>query len=497
MDTAWTKTLFWVMTLLRRFLVISLVILGCCSISESQVFGAGELLWDEPIKIAGPGLINYPDLVVNQNGEVNFFYSQGTSETSLDHAIYFRNFDGEMLSTPIDVLVTPGSVDARTPSAVLDQVGNVHVVWVGGTDIWYSRAVIAEAGNAASWSKPTLLDGPTASNTRPALVLANGMELSLAYIIYGENPGIYVIESKNGGLTWEAPERVVDPQIEGLAPVSLSMCIDQLQGSKHIVWYEGDIYSNGLAAQEIYYIRQPGDLNSWADPDRFDSVSTGNYEDAYGPAMPSIACNQSSIYIYWYGAPMGQRHFRYSLDHGENWRDIGQVSDFRGLTYPAALAFDRNGWLYVASGSLDNRLMFMVFDNQSWENGYPIDTNSMGPHYPRMVSENGKKLHVIWQEVITNEIWYRQGVISAIAELPTTPQGDVGAIEQALPTTPISSPTSLLVEENPISPNIHASDSTGTWKITPNDTILFSSAAVLMVFVVVFIAIRFKIGSRS
>ncbi len=497
MGIPWARTLGWEKLLLRRFLVISLVILGCCSNSESQVFGAGQILWGEPLKIAGPGLINYPDLVVDQNGGVNIFYSQGTSETSQDHAIYYRHFDGEKLSTPIDVLVTPRSVDARTPSAVLDDAGNVHLVWVGGTDIWYSRAAIADAGDAASWSKPILLDGPTASNTRPALVLANGVELSLAYIMYGEYPGIYVIESKNGGLNWGAPEKVVDPQGEGVAPIFLGMCIEQTLNLMHIVWYEGDIYSNGLAAQEIYYIRQLGDLNSWSDPDRFDSVSTGNYEGAYGPAMPSIACIQSSIYIYWYGAPMGQRHFRYSLDHGDNWRDLGRVSDFRGLTYPAALAFDRNGWLYVASGSLDNRLMFMVFDTQSWENGYPIDTNSMGPHYPRIVSENGRKLHVIWQEVISNEVWYRQGVISTIPELPTTPRGDVGAVEQALPTTPTSSPTTSFAEEYPISPIIQTSDSTSTWKLTPNDTIVLSSAAVLLVFVVVFIASRFKVGSRS
>jgi hypothetical protein len=487
----------WGMNLGKRILLLLLGLLSCLSLDSRNAVGAGQVVWEEPMRIAGPGYVNYPDLVVDSQGRVHFFYSQGTTGNSLDNAIYYRYLDGEQLSAPIDVLITPGSVDARTPSVILDDYGVVHLVWVGGSDIWYSQAPIDTAGNATSWSKPILLDGPTASNTRPAFVLTTGDELRLAYIIYGENPGIYVIESKDRGLNWDAPVRVVDPQGRGLAPVSLSMCTDQSEGMMHIVWYEGDTYSRGLAAQDIYYIKQLGDLFSWTDPDHFDSVSTGNYESAYGPSMPSIACNQSAIYIYWYGAPMGQRHFRFSLDNGDNWRDMGRISDFRGLTYPAALAFDRNGLLYAATGSLDNRLMLMVYDTQSWSGVYPIDINSMGPHYPRMVSENGQKLHGIWQEVMTNEIWYREGMVSSIPDIPANDQIDNDLVAQPFVTVPVSSPTAELAQEDHTPSIPLPSESTRSVNLSPNGTIAISSVSVLLVLIVGFLASRYKGGRRG
>jgi hypothetical protein len=275
------------------------------------------------------------------------------------------------------------------------------------------------------------------------------------------------------------------------------MCTEESESMMHIVWYEGDISSRGLAAQEIYYIKQLGDLNSWSEPDHFDSVSSGNYQSTYGPSMPSIACNQSAIYIYWSGAPMGERHFRFSIDSGQSWSDIGKISEFRGLTYPAALAFDRDGSLYAATGSLDNRLMFMVFDGQSWLNVYPIDTNSMGPHYPRMVPENGQKLHVVWQEVITNEIWYREGKVSSIPDVPINDQIGNEPAEITPEAVPLSSPTlDLLLEGQATSISV-TSKLTHTVNFSPNSTITLSSVCVLLVLIVGFLASRHKRGGQG
>ena len=478
--------------LINRLPLYLFLVLGSFLFTGRSAISAGAIEWADPMKIAGPGYVNYPDLVVDQQGRVHFFYSQGTSINSQDNAIYYRIFDGEQLSPPIDVLITPGIMDARTPSVVIDESGIIHVVWVGGTNIWYSQAPITNTGNATAWTKPILLDGPTASNTRPALQVTDN-SLRLAYILYGNNPGIYVLASENGGSIWGSPVSVANPKKEGLSPVSLDMCIDDGE-RMHIVWYEGDISSRGLAAQDIYYINQSGAINSWSGAALFDSVSNGNYEGQYGPSMPSIACRDSEIYIYWYGAPMGQRHFRFSSDAGQSWLDFGRITEFRGLTYPAGLAFDRNGSLYAASGSLDNRLMFMVMDGYSWSEVNPIDINSMGPHYPRMVSFNGQILHVIWQEVMSNEIWYREGKIISVPELPNFMTTPVNVDPTALPPTVLPSSVLPLEEiDTPLSTPMIAGDSHPI-NFSPNSTILLSSACGLLILIIGFVISRNKLG---
>jgi hypothetical protein len=153
--------------------------------------------------------------------------------------------------------------------------------------------------------------------------------------------------------------------------------------------------------------------------------------------------------------------------------------------------------LYAATGSLDNRLMLMVYDTQSWSGVYPIDINSMGPHYPRMVSENGQKLHGIWQEVMTNEIWYREGMVSSIPDIPANDQIDNDLVAQPFVTVPVSSPTAELAQEDHTPSIPLPSESTRSVNLSPNGTIAISSVSVLLVLIVGFLASRYKGGRRG
>lgn len=397
---------------------ISVFFLFAFDIQAIQV-GTPQIYWDPPIKISGPAVINNIDLVVDKQGVAHFFWDEGSQEDGgEDSVIYYRNYDGDQLSTPVDILITPETGQANTPSVCLDTNNMVHIVWIGNSGLWYSNTYMDQAADVHSWKTPIMLASPVAAAARASIICSPDGSLHLAYIVFRQFADIYYTQSIDGGNDWTIPTNVSLSGDTTIGPVQISMCVNS-NNQAHIVWQDGELANGGWPGHHIYYSRQTGDYSTWSHPGQIDVISSGEYVE-YGPFTPSIICNADRIHIIWDGSPQGERHHRFSNDDGRTWIDNGRISEFRGITYQNALSFDNDQNLHMASGSLDDRLRYMVWfgENNKWTELQPIDQNVMGPHYPRMLIQNGDTIHVVWNEVKNNEFWYRRGRILSLSNPP-------------------------------------------------------------------------------
>jgi len=187
---------------------ISVFFLFAFDIQAIQV-GTPQIYWDPPIKISGPAVINNIDLVVDKQGVAHFFWDEGSQEDGgEDSVIYYRNYDGDQLSTPVDILITPETGQANTPSVCLDTNNMVHIVWIGNSGLWYSNTYMDQAADVHSWKTPIMLASPVAAAARASIICSPDGSLHLAYIVFRQFADIYYTQSIDGGNDWTIPTNV-------------------------------------------------------------------------------------------------------------------------------------------------------------------------------------------------------------------------------------------------------------------------------------------------
>jgi hypothetical protein len=207
------------------------------------------------------------------------------------------------------------------PRAAVDQDGILHVVW-GATEgqsvrIVYSRVPAINAVQNQEWSAPVVLVEQSLAAYYPfdIAVDSNG-GVHLLYFQLGENPGVFVMNSSDGGGTWSSPIQLYQTQDptgngEGVSPTSLY--IDE-KNRMHATWTRYDTTGNGKA---VYYAQSTDFGDTWSQPFEVAKWQPGWYETDW----LSTGVVGDEIHLSWEGGEVAYQNERISRDGGHTWSE--------------------------------------------------------------------------------------------------------------------------------------------------------------------------------
>ena len=168
-------------------------------------------------------------------------------------------------------------------SSIAVSESNVHVVWYdtrdGNAEIYYKRST--DAGT--TWEPEIRLTNNDESSWYPS-VAVSGSTVHVAWSDERDRirPEIYYKRSTNGGITWEADERLTND-----AAWSSRSSLAVSDSNVHLVWNDD---RNGNP--EIYYMLSTDDGISWG-------IETRLTDDSLRSEYPSVAVSGCSIHVVW------------------------------------------------------------------------------------------------------------------------------------------------------------------------------------------------------
>ncbi len=415
-----------VKTVFRFF--TSVLLAGCALLPfvavHSPAASAQDSGWSSPAMISDPGNLAWqPEILAGSDGIVRALWLEGIDNNNRPEsaAIYFSELVGENWTRPIDVIATKSGRNIAYFSSALDSQGNVFILWCGDGEFHISRNHVLTAGNAQYWQELMTLGYRCIS--RPKVLVDGNDRVHVAYVLeVNDVSEVLYMHSTDGGQTWSEPVALPEYEKDGLDPAELDMVVDD-KGTLHIVVELADLSEGGWPGQGIYYAKSSDEGRSWSPPLLIDDIDSGEYRDGYGPFVPTLATAFSDeVHIVWYGSPRGERHHVYSLDAGDTWSANQQISTFRGMTWHNLMVTDSIGNVHLASGTIDDVIMYMVWQRDQWSEPTLISPQQLGPHYPSLGISSGNVLHLLFsgaKGTANGRIFHVSRGIGAAAILPT------------------------------------------------------------------------------
>ena len=283
-----------------------------CIVADAQ--GYVHVLWSEDVGgITNNPMINSEGVpaVDSRGNPINYLYNTGNT-------LYYSRWDGVEWLTPIDVQVNSGGL-IEYPCAAVDPEGILHVVW-GATEgqsvrIMYSQVPSIYADQNQEWTDPVVLVEQTLAAYYPFdIVVDSKGGIHLLYFQLGENPGVFVMNSSDSGISWSSPILLYQTQDptggnEGVAPTSL--VVDD-KDRLHATWTLYDTSGNGKA---IFYSQSIDFGDSWSQPFEVAKWQPGWYETDW----LSTGVVGDEIHLSWEGGDVAYLNERISRDGGQTW----------------------------------------------------------------------------------------------------------------------------------------------------------------------------------
>lgn len=252
-----------------------------------------------------------------------------------------------------------GTAWGNKRSIVLDSACNIHCIWDGGADIFYT----VSTDDGANWSIPVNISNTPCDDESPSISVGPGDTI---HVIWSDDSDI--LHRKCDGTSWYPIDTVSAlPNNE----FSAAHCYDRF-GKMHIVWVEqiagllGNIryaFSEGFGWSQSILI--------------FENGSQANF-----PTV--VADTVGNIYIFWNMSVFGCKNDvfgRYYDKNSDTWSDIFNVS--RSPTKQSRCAsalIDKNNNPCVvwdedeASGDVYYNVYFSEFDGSNWSE--PINVSN-------------------------------------------------------------------------------------------------------------------------
>jgi hypothetical protein len=437
--------------------------------------------WSPYQRVPGYSDDTYPPyMIADQNNTVHAFVSQWVGQENPSLAVVYRKWSwSDGWSPPVDILLSPEK-QARLMGALLDQTGEMHVIFYGGDqmggNIYYSRAPAINADQVHAWSLPVLV-GMSAIDPSSA-ALAGDINGNLVIIYSGnlEGNGIYAVTSSDDGLTWSDPTNIFSTNSTALWPYNIQLYPGK-SGYLHAVWNVVDPLGHNKAG---YYARLDLKTNQWSIPLQFDKNNGGNAGG--GIAFPTVIEFKNEIFImYNNGIPPGgvpvTQWFVRSFDGGKTWTIPIRISQrHEGRNGVSTFVIDGNDVLHAifadripitVNGSYDaiGGVFHSVWLGSGWSEPQVIaamtgneakavslkDPNfpAFAPGYAHAVISQGNIILVTWRTdpgLVDNGVWYSFSRIDAptlpVEPLPTINSNSVLALD----VTPI--PTLSNIDQN-------------------------------------------------
>jgi hypothetical protein len=412
---------------------ISFFALGT-SISKAQEQNG----WSPPIRLStDSSAASEGFMVADAYGFVHVFWIESGLDDNRS-VIQYSRFDGEFWTPPIDIYSTqPGGLIGFL-SPEIDHAGQIHLAWTGGPTgpVFYATALAKDALSVQNWTKPISIDVPA---IWVRLQVDSSGLMHLVYSdVYGEQPGIFYIRSKDTARTWSNPIRLDPDMPSDYQPSWLQFELDQNDGL-HVVW---NYIKIGELGKEVRYTHSLDGGDNWSIPISIDEPDEDPGE--LRMSHPGLIIDGKSIFAIWAGDQQLHREYRISTDGGESWSDPRRMfGNLVGQAAGAGLAVDSGGRVHYATQvRYPMAIWHAVWDRGHWSApsiAYFIQNDAFAPvgdriraHNVRLAVRSGNQL------VMTFTSSPGDGPLQLYAMHRTF--RDVPAVDP-IPTPTLSSPT--------------------------------------------------------
>ena len=127
------------------------------------------------------------------------------------NTIMYRRWDGQKWTDPLDILAVPDDSLAEYVSATIDSRNQLHLVWTGLTQIYYSTAPAAEAYSPRAWSEPEVISTDSARTKFESDVAVDSQgNVHVVYASRGSAAGVFHVMKGPNSDAWTEPTRISD-----------------------------------------------------------------------------------------------------------------------------------------------------------------------------------------------------------------------------------------------------------------------------------------------
>lgn len=289
---------------------VSLLSLFWMASAQAQVQGGG---WSEPYRLSSEaGKASEGYLIADQYGYVHSFWTETLFEDQRS-IIQYARFDGATWSPSNAIFVT--GVVIGNISAVVDQQGTMHMVWVEGLNgpLYYTQAPAHNALSAQNWAQPLQIDIP--AGIVRLRVDSKGI-IHILYVNRGEEPGVYYVRSEDQGKRWSEPAWLDPDILSAHTPIGINFELDEADGL-HAVWMYGGIDVT-TTPDWVRYIHSLDGGNTWSTPFLIDQYNQEG-EHNLTAAGPKMIVQGHTVHVIWAAGELPYRHHRFSTDAGQTW----------------------------------------------------------------------------------------------------------------------------------------------------------------------------------
>jgi hypothetical protein len=402
-----------------------------------------------------------PFLIADQDRTVHAFDSHpiDLENENSQRVIYYRQWTPEGSWTNLlDIILDPRGGNLDLQDVYYDSAGFVHLLaQMDNEDLYYTQAVLANAGKATSWSTPVFIAGQSthARKGMPFIAALGGDghgKLVVIFSGYRDGNGLYTTYSLDNGKSWTDPYPIYltyDPNIFVVAPrVSSGEA-----GLLHAVWSTANTYGNGEAG---YYANFDFEKLQWSDPIALDVA---------GIKTPNIIEYDGNLIVSYYHHNVNGNWWRKSTDNGQTWSNPERISPIHiGTNGIVSFAIDSDNQLHAFFGQRidDNNhgMWHTLWNGNGWSapeavvRGPSIQDviggDGFDPRSARAIVLDGNILLVTWGTdgaAGTNGAWYSYATLDTL-ELPVrtlvTPSEMPTIVpstrNNTIPSTPIVAP---------------------------------------------------------
>ena len=313
------------------------------------------------------------------------------------------------------------------PSLTIDDIGNVHLVWMDSTSGNY-EILYSKKGTNGDWSEFVNISNTSVRSSSPKIGVDPFNNLHVVWEEWGDDwVGIlYSTRSNNGD--WSTPSTITN---SGQIP---DMGIDGF-GNVHVIWMglqvmyrmrntdgtwgsientqaphrnpsmtanrDGDVHivSEGGGYSDIYYTMKPCG-GSWIEP-----VNLSD-NPIYSCSPDIILDNNGNVYVAWLEMQTNQICFRVRSFEGV-WTEIDTVPEV-GNPWKINIESDEEDLYFVWSSRIDHGyddIYYKVrYSSGDWSDRMNVSETSNNSWVQSIILDAGGSLHIAWQEE-TSDGW--------------------------------------------------------------------------------------------
>jgi len=321
-----------------------------------------------------------------------------------NYEIYYKRSSDGGISWGTDTRLTNNDSLSGTPAVAISG-SVVHIIWAdtrdGDAEIYYKRST----DGGISWGPDTRLTN-AAGNSIHASISTSGLDVHVVWQDDRDSPGgnqeIYYKRSTNGGVSWQAEQRLTnEPADSWNASVAVHGSI------VHVTWNDfRDGINNGN--DEIYYKRSTDDGFSWG-------LDTRLTNDSSLSELPSVSVSGSNVHVIWSDFRDGnyEIYYKRSTNDGISWGPDTRLTNNAGYSNWANVTASGSvvhvAWRDDRDGNAEIYYKRSTDGGSNWGPDTRL-TNSAGFSTTPTIAVWGEAVHIVWQDNRDGnyEIYYKR-----------------------------------------------------------------------------------------